>query len=439
MRTVGSRVLAVGVLAAAALAVVLVVRAGLSEERTIRAAFDSAENVVPGLEVRMAGRKVGVIRSSKRVNGHAELELEITDDRVWPLRRGTTAGLRFGTTIGYTTRYVELSPADADQPPLADGALLTPDRTETPVEFDDVFRIMDRQGRSDLKAYLASGDAALDGQGAPLGEGLEASAAGLDELSGFMAELERQRGALATLAEAGARTTGALARRRQDLGQLIGGLAATYDELDDHAESTTATLERLPGALQATRGTLERTDTSLARLQTLTRALAPGAERLPGFVSSAKAAVSTLREVAPAATETLRRGAAAMPAVERLLDQGTPFAAQLGRVLGRLAPMMSCLRPYAPEVAGFPATWAGVGKNYDAKDHHTRTLAQVPPFGNGSLMTSEQLVESTPGVVYAFPRPPGFNVGQPWFIPECGAGRDSLDPSKDPESVASSP
>ncbi|MEA2273229.1 MAG: hypothetical protein QOI98_1937, partial [Solirubrobacteraceae bacterium] len=36
---------------------------------------------------------------------------------------------------------------------------------------------------------------------------------------------------------------------------------------------------------------------------------------------------------------------------------------------------------------------------------------------------------------YAMPRPPGLNAGQPWFQPQCGAGPDSLDPSKDPEGA----
>jgi hypothetical protein len=101
-----SRAIAAASLVLALVAVALVLRDAGGEERTIRAAFDSATNVVPGLEVRVAGRKVGEIRSSELVNGHAILELSIEDERVWPLRRGTFARLRYGTPLGYATRVV---------------------------------------------------------------------------------------------------------------------------------------------------------------------------------------------------------------------------------------------------------------------------------------------------------------------------------------------
>jgi hypothetical protein len=34
------------------------------------------------------------------------------------------------------------------------------------------------------------------------------------------------------------------------------------------------------------------------------------------------------------------------------------------------------------------------------------------------------------------PRPPGWNEGKPWFLPQCGAGPDAVDPTKDPEDRA---
>jgi len=37
-------------------------------------------------------------------------------------------------------------------------------------------------------------------------------------------------------------------------------------------------------------------------------------------------------------------------------------------------------------------------------------------------------------MTYGFPRPPGTDAGQPWFLPQCGAGPDALDPNKDPEA-----
>ena len=107
----------------------------------------------------------------------------------------------------------------------------------------------------------------------------------------------------------------------------------------------------------------------------------------------------------------------------------------LGSVLGQLAPMVACVRPYAPEIAGQMTDWTGFNGSYDDRAHYSRTAQQKPPFAPGTSMTSEQIVNDTfrNKIFYAMPRPPGLGAGQPWLIPECGAGRDALDPSKDPE------
>jgi hypothetical protein len=48
--------------------------------------------------------------------------------------------------------------------------------------------------------------------------------------------------------------------------------------------------------------------------------------------------------------------------------------------------------------------------------------------------TSTQAFVKLTGLQYAEPRPPGLSVGQPWFLPQCGAGPNSLNPADDPEN-----
>jgi hypothetical protein len=47
---------------------------------------------------------------------------------------------------------------------------------------------------------------------------------------------------------------------------------------------------------------------------------------------------------------------------------------------------------------------------------------------------STQAFVNATGKQYAEPRPPGLSVGQPWFLPQCGAGPNALNPGADPES-----
>jgi hypothetical protein len=97
--------------------------------------------------------------------------------------------------------------------------------------------------------------------------------------------------------------------------------------------------------------------------------------------------------------------------------------------------MVGCIRPYAPELAGFSSTWSGIGSYFDKTGHYVRVNVIQTPVTPGTTETSAQVVAGSSGSLsYAMPRPPGLNAGQPWFQPQCGAGPGALDPSTDPEA-----
>src|SRR5260370_2710162 len=78
----------------------------------------------------------------------------IKDGRYWPLHQGTTATLRFGTTIGNGTRYISLSPGPASNPALPENGIITTNHTVAAVEFDEVFTTFDSSTRSPLQPPL---------------------------------------------------------------------------------------------------------------------------------------------------------------------------------------------------------------------------------------------------------------------------------------------
>jgi hypothetical protein len=100
-------------------------------------------------------------------------------------------------------------------------------------------------------------------------------------------------------------------------------------------------------------------------------------------------------------------------------------------------PMFACLRPYAPDVAGFLTTWAGFTSHYDAGGHYGRAfeLTVIPSLYPGTLLNSQQAIATSPGLTYAFPRPPGMNDGHPYFLPQCGITSSALNPAADPEGA----
>ncbi|EHN10676.1 MCE-family protein [Patulibacter medicamentivorans] len=422
--------LALAVIAAAA----LLLRGREDHGRTLRAAFQEAVQVVPGQEVRVAGRKVGRVGAVREVDGDAVVDLEI-DAADWPLHRGTTARLRYGSVSGYAARFVELRPGPSAGPTLPTGGVLGTSATVTPVEFDQIFNGFDAATRRNLRGVLDEAADTVDGRGPSLARALRQGSRGLDGYADLVTDLGSDPAALRLLVHAGARTSGALRRQDTALRALLRRAAGTFDELGARAAAQRAALDRLPPTLSVGRRTLGTLDHSLVGLRALVADLGPGARALRDVAPAVERTTGTLLDVAPLATSTLDVGTATAPGVERLLRAGTPFLPRLATTLDQLAPMAACLRPYGPEIAGMASTWTGFS-GVDAQGGYGRVdLTQLPPLVAAGTVLDSNAITSVfrDRVFYAMPRPPGLDAGQPWFLPECGAGPDALDPSKDPE------
>lgn len=430
MRRRPQRLVAVAALAAVVLALGFVLLSGSSN--TLYAGFDNANQVAEGQEVHVAGRTVGQVASIDLVDGQARAKLEV-DDEVWPLPKGTRARVRWGSTTSYLSRYVELYPGKPGAGDLEEGAFLS--RNQSSFELDEAFRIFRGRTDDETRALVDDLGGALDGQGADLRRGVAAAPRGLDAAADLVRELSADEERLRTLAVAGDRTTSALAARQDDLRELVSSAAATMEEFAQHTRAQQRSLDRAPATFDTGTSTLARLHTSLAKLDGLMTDVRPGAPALRSMARTARGTLTSLRRVAPLASSTLDRGTVAAPRLKRLFDVATPFFPRATRALRTFNPMLACLRPYGPEIAGFLETWTGQIKNYDAQGHYARSfpVSVMPALPPGTQNTPEQALALQPGLSYAMPRPPGLNAGKPWLQPQCGAGADSLDPAKDPE------
>jgi hypothetical protein len=357
---------------------------------------------------------------------------------VWPLHRGTYAGTRWGSTTSLAYRYVEIYPGPASAPALPNDAVLPAARNKTAVELDQAYRIFRGRTPRDFQKVLGELTATVNNQGPSIARGLRTAPGGLDQAAAVLREFSADQNALRTMMVAGDQATTALAGRQADLGNLVRHAAATFDEFARHTHAEQVALQRAPSAFSESVGTLSRLNTSLDGLQALLDDLRPGARQLRIFAAPARRALAELRREVPLATRTFRTGRLAAPPLTRMLKTGTTFLPHLGTVLDQFAPMMACLRPYAPELAGMLETWTGWNKNYDQYGHYARTfdllanLAILPGTPFNSLQATNMFKNR---LFYAMPRPPGLNAGHPWFQPQCGAGPESMDPSKDPEGA----
>ena len=271
-----------------------------------------------------------------------------------------------------------------------------------------------------------------------MNRGLRESAPGLDAVGALMSDLHEDEKALQGLVANGHRATRTLAARQPEIANLMTVSAATFDEFAENAQNIRASLDRFAPTLQDVRGTLARLDGSVDKLDGLVEDLGPGARALPAFVRDSRPALSELAIAAPLATNTVNTLRASSPQITKLLAEGQPFSVRLAGALSGLTPHIACIRPYAPEIAGFFTNWSSWPKNYDSISHYGRVHATN---GNASvyndypdgISTDAFLNTLGRGMEYAMPRPPGLDDDKPFFLPECGAGPDALNPSKDPE------
>lgn len=422
------------VLAGALLVAFVVLTSGGSHR--VSAMFPSASNFVPGLDVRAAGIKVGKVGEIHREGKGVRMELEIADDSVWPLPRGTRVTQRFGGSIGYVSRYVELKPGPEDAPPLPDGGLIPASDTVAPAEIDEALQTFDTQTRRSLRALLARGGEGLDGAEDDLRRVLRRAPALTEEAGALLADLGADPDALDALVVSTDRVVEAADSSSPGVRSLVTGASNTFDAVALEAGNVQAALDRLPGTLRTTRAVLSHADSSLRSVNALAGDLQPSTREVRRLVEPAESTLARLVDVGPDARVTLATARRASPDINTLLARGVPVLNEL-RGIGRQAPkMLHCVRPYAPEAAGLVTDWAGWVKTVDEKDHLTRALVSALPAPQGSpAVDSKDISDRVPGLVYAYPRPAGFNAGQPWFMPECSTGREALDPAKDPESA----
>ncbi|ORX02105.1 MCE family protein [Mycolicibacillus trivialis] len=108
----------------------------------ITAHFDNAVGLYKGNTVAVLGMPVGQVDEITSTDRGVRVVLSVDGNVRLP---ADVTAVTVGTSI-LTDRHVELTPAYTDGPVLEDGAVLGPDRTRTPIEFDRVLAMVDKLG-----------------------------------------------------------------------------------------------------------------------------------------------------------------------------------------------------------------------------------------------------------------------------------------------------
>ncbi len=351
----------------------------------------------------------------------AEVTIDLSDGSVRPLHDGTRATIRTVGLSGVTNRFIDLTPGPDSTPKIPDGGVIPATRTRGVVDLDAVLDAFDPALRHDVRGLIADAAVAFDERSAhQVNAGLEFLNPAVFQLTAVGRELTRDEPALEELVRRTSSLAGVLARHRESLGAGLVSTAGVLDALASRDDELAGALGDAPETVAAVTSLLRRLRTrTLPAVQPVVDRLGPVVtpletllRELPTTLHNAEPLVAGLRRLVPQARAELEP----LPALRR---SAVPAIASVTRALRDVLPIVTGLRPYAPDfVSGFFLGFGGsTGAAYDANGHFSRinleggpqSATGTPPLGAAGYRTG--LDARCPGAAEE-PAPDGSN---PWL------------------------
>ncbi len=343
----------IAIFAACCVALALIVVAtgsGDDGSYRVRAIFNNAAFVIPGMDVKIAGVRVGAIESLDLTDDNkAAVVLNIENPDYHDFRENAFCRIRPQSLIG--ERYVDCRPeeplpAGMTQPallqPISSGAgegeyLLPSSRTATSVDIDLINNVMRLPFRERFTIILNEFGTALAGNGEELNAALKVTDPALKEFGDVLGILARQNKELGALAENGSKVVTSLASERTRISGFINSSGYTAEATAEESASFTENLQKFPGFLQQLRPTMNDL-ASFSRNAT------------PVFTDLNRAAdsINTFTLGAPAFNE------AGIPALESLgdtADVGGPALVSSLPLVQKLGPLGANAKPAVTDLA----------------------------------------------------------------------------------------
>ncbi|MHB8692690.1 MAG: MlaD family protein [Solirubrobacteraceae bacterium] len=351
----------------------------------VHAQFQDAGQLVSGDLVTVGGHQVGSVGSiSLSAHGLADVELDLSDPTVTPLRTGSVATIGQLSLTGVANRFVNLDPGPGQAIP--NGGTLPATETHGIVDLDTVLDSLTPKVRHSLQLVLQTGAYFVK----------QPTIANLNQLAAYLnpafsqatqlgSELVADRAALSRLVSSSGQLAQRLAGNSANLGGAVTSAAGALRQVASQRLALADSLVRAPSVLNQGRRVLADTNYALGAIDPTLTALLPVAPR----------AATLLRLVLPFGRDlvpTLNQIHALFPGAERALkgvvpvaQKGVPALNSLALALTKSLHILAGNRPYAPDaVAGF---FNGVGgaqtASYDANGHYIHSRLVLEPGGGG--------------------------------------------------------
>ncbi|MBO9531720.1 MAG: MCE family protein [Solirubrobacteraceae bacterium] len=288
---------------------------------SVRAIFDSAAFVLPGLDVRVSGVKIGQVNGVELTDDNqAAVTFTITDDGFKDFRKDATCTIRPQALIGERYLACELTQprpegatAPAALPTIESGKykgqhLLPVEQTYVPVDADQLISANTPSVRERLFIIVRELGAGVAGRGDKINATLRKSNEGLRYANRILEQLANQTEMLKQLDATADTTLASLASER-------GSISGTVKNGAVVAERLAARQSEVRASIASLNTLLTEVSPSVDRVTDLTDQLAPIAEDL----DASSADLATIINDLPSASS---RAKTAINALGPTLDQG---------------------------------------------------------------------------------------------------------------------
>lgn len=273
-----------------------------------------ASALAAGREVRVAGKRIGVIGEVRAVHGErgaavAELDLEL-DKAVEPIRADTVVRVRPLSPLG--AKYLELEPGARGEP-LESGTALPLANARPTVDLTDAFDLFDTRTRRSIRGIYNELGVGLAARGPGVNELVADLAPLMRDLEAVSAALSRPATRLDRFMQGAERATGELAAA--PLGSLTDASDVTAGAFDAARAELADAISETPAAEAAGLAALRAARPALRDAELLVRDIRPG-----------------LRVLAPASRDLTAAAEEGIPALRELADLADPLESALGAV-----------------------------------------------------------------------------------------------------------
>jgi phospholipid/cholesterol/gamma-HCH transport system substrate-binding protein len=378
----------VAALVALGIAVVVVAVLLLSGDggKEYRVQLINVGQLVNGDDVQVGGRRVGSIEDISLTDHNlAQLKIKVDSDFA-PLHEGTTAVVRATSLSGIANRYLALSPGANSAPALPDNAILKTDKTTSIVDLDELFNTLDPKTRAGLQNVIQGSATQFDRKGARANAAAKFFNPAISSSSALISEVLSDQQTFTNFVLDSSRLVSTVAERRGDLTALVSNTNATAAAIAAENQSLAQAIGLLPSTLRKGNTTFVNLRATLGDLDKLVAASKPVAPKLAPFFRTLRPLLAEARPTVRDLSALIRTAGPNNDLIDIL--HKTPSLAQQFGVSSRLTintlqksqPVVTFIRPFAPELIGWIRDFGQGASAYDANGHYARIMPMFNAF-----------------------------------------------------------